>query len=367
MTRKPILSYLFRPILLLSLVIAVMLPQRAAASVDNTYNMLLIGADRRDESWNGNSDVMILVTANYDTQQIYLTSFMRDLYANVSGYGVNKMNFAYAVGGAEKLIETLESNYGVKIDNYMAVDFVAMSNLVDKLGGVDLYIKENEISWINSWADWMCETYNLTNDSPALEGEGYHHLSGVQTVSFCRIRYVGNNDYERTERQRRVLTALREKTNALSTVELETLVLDALMSTKNDVLPLGTVEVMKVVNDSRYWDQIENRVPYDGMFTVVNEILTPIDMSATVSKLQSLIYGEDTSAAGNYSITIGNDIETIRRVQQALNEAGFDCGAVDGYMGAKTAGAIVEYQKAHGMEESGMIDTDLLEAMGIDE
>ena len=345
----------------------VRLPSTAYANEENTYNILLVGADRRDESWNGNSDTMVLVTANYDTQQIYLTSFMRDLYADVPGHGVHKLNYAYAVGGASKLMETLETNYNVRIDNYISVDFVQMAKLVDLLGGVDLYVQEAEIPHINKGASWMQEKYGIGGDTAGLYTEGYQHLNGVQTVSFCRIRYVGNNDYERTERQRRVLIALREKTDALSLAELETVVLRILEMTDNDVGPISTVKVLRVVKDARNWEQIENRVPYDGMFTSQNEILTPTDMGATISKLRSLIYGENPTATWDYSITAGNDTDTIVRVQEALNTAGFDCGEADGYLGGKTAQAIVDYQAAHGLEQTGMIDQDLLNEMGMTE
>lgn len=340
--------------------------QTALADVSNTYNMLLVGADRRDTSWNGNSDTMILVTANYDTQQIYLTSFMRDLYADIPGHGVHKLNYSYAVGGADLLMKTLETNYGVRVDNYMAVDFVTMSELVDMLGGVDLYIKESEIPLINSQTDWMVRTYDVSSDASPIAYEGYNHMNGPQTVSFCRIRYVGNNDYERTERQRRVLTALREKSNALSIAELESIVLRVLAITDNDVNLMDTAKVLTVVKDARLWEQIENRVPYDGMFYSNNEILTPTDMGATVAKLTGIIYADVPGYVSDYSVTIGNDTATIMAVQQALNDAGYNCGNVDGYLGGKTAQAIVDYQKDHDMEESGMIDEQLLRAFGID-
>src|SRR5699024_4937695 len=89
---------------------------------ENVYNMLLIGVDRRDTSWYGNSDSMILMSINKDTKQIHMTSFMRDLYANIPGVGVKKLNAACAYGGGPLVVRTIEDNYKIPIDNYASVD-----------------------------------------------------------------------------------------------------------------------------------------------------------------------------------------------------------------------------------------------------
>ena len=99
--------------------------------LEGTYSILLVGSDRQDHSWYGNSDGMILVTINHNVQKIFLMSFMRDLYANIPGIGVRKMNAAYAVGGGPLLLQTLQQNYGVSVSDYASVDFAAMEDLID--------------------------------------------------------------------------------------------------------------------------------------------------------------------------------------------------------------------------------------------
>ena len=112
----------------------------------DVYNLLLVGVDRRDDSWNGNADSMILASINKTKKRITLMSFMRDLYADIPGYGVHKLNAACAYGGCSLLVKTLEENYKVHIDNYAWVDFQSMADVIDALGGVDLTITDAEAS-----------------------------------------------------------------------------------------------------------------------------------------------------------------------------------------------------------------------------
>ena len=101
---------------------------------NNVYNILLIGVDRRDKTWYGNSDSMILLSVNKDTKQIHMTSFMRDLYANIPDVGVKKLNAACAYGGGPLVVRTIEDNYKLPIDNYASVDFDSMIDIIDAVG-----------------------------------------------------------------------------------------------------------------------------------------------------------------------------------------------------------------------------------------
>ena len=157
---------------------------------NDTYNILLIGVDRRDESWVGNSDVMLLVTVNPQKEKIYLTSFMRDLYADIPGIGVQKLNAACANGGAELCVQTIEENYQVQIDNYAMVDFNSMAEIVDSIGGVDIEISEAEMEYINNN---IANQYSLAGkDDPVyLDHAGEVWLNGYQAVVYSRNRSTG--------------------------------------------------------------------------------------------------------------------------------------------------------------------------------
>ena len=182
------------------------------------YNVLLIGSDRRNDSWNGNSDVMIVMSVNAGSKKLSLTSFMRDLYADIPGYGVHKLNYAYAAGGAKTLMATLEDNYELPIDNYAVVDFETMAKVVDLVGGVEIEVSDAECKVLNDYLTSM----NAADDY--LPGGGSYVLNGNQAVAYMRIRYVGNNDYERTQRQRDVLGVIFASMQKLDAEQLTKLV-----------------------------------------------------------------------------------------------------------------------------------------------
>ncbi len=255
----------------------------ASSIEEDVYNILLIGSDRRDDSWNGNSDVMILVTVNDSTESIVMTSFMRDLYADIPGYGVHKLNYAYAAGGADKLVETLEDNYDIGIDNYAAVDFDGMAEIIDLIGGVDMELSDAEVGVMNTYLNAMGQS------DQCLYAGGFYHLSGYQAVAHMRDRYVGNSDYERTERQRNVLSEIFHSLQDLDAAELTDLAQEALDLTEHDISVLDLIRLLAELPDMMDYSLVENRVPYDGLYTSQDEMLIP-DFDATIERLHEIMY-----------------------------------------------------------------------------
>ncbi|MCD8348129.1 MAG: LCP family protein [Lachnospiraceae bacterium] len=249
---------------------------------DGIYSILLIGSDRRDDTWNGNSDVMIVLTVNSNTKKIIMTSYMRDLYADIPGYGVHKLNYAYAAGGADTLIETLEDNYEIEIDNYAAVDFDSMAEVIDLFGGVDIEVTDDEVSVLNDYLSEEDKEY-------ALENGGVYHLNGVQAVAYMRIRYVGNADYQRTQRQRDVLSEIFAQAQEMSAAELTELAQEVLELADHDISVLDMVSLLGSLSGLTEYELVENRIPYDGLYTSQDEMLVP-DFAATIEKLHEVLY-----------------------------------------------------------------------------
>lgn len=258
---------------------------------NDTYNILLIGVDRRDESWVGNSDVMLLVTVNPQKEKIYLTSFMRDLYADIPGIGVQKLNAACANGGAELCVQTIEENYQVQIDNYAMVDFNSMAEIVDSIGGVDIEISEAEMEYINNN---IANQYSLAGkDDPVyLDHAGEVWLNGYQTVVYSRNRSTGStSDFGRTERQRKLMTAILKKAQSDYVETQSSSTLQTLLSfASHDLTGADTLKLMMKVSDWLNYEIEEVRVPFDDMYYSENEILIPTDMAATREKLQDILY-----------------------------------------------------------------------------
>ncbi len=156
------------------------------AESGDVYNILLVGVDlRAGETWNGNSDSMILVSINSAKKTIYLTSFMRDLYAEIPGVGTYKLNRAFAVGGGPLLVQTIEENYRISIDAYAWVDFYDMIDIIDLIGGIDIEVSADEVEVANSYIKEMATGIGLDASDYYLTSEGTLHLNGMQAVEYA--------------------------------------------------------------------------------------------------------------------------------------------------------------------------------------
>ena len=169
----------------------------AAVLEGDVINIMLIGQDRRPGEDRSRSDSMILVTLNPQKNCIQLTSFMRDLYVQIPGYLDNRLNVAYRYGDVKLMNETFKVNFGLEFDGNVMVDFDEFTEIIEVLGGVTLEMSSAEAKYMNKHSD---NTFQ--------EGENY--LNADDALTFTRMRYAAGGDYGRTDRQRRVLTALAE-------------------------------------------------------------------------------------------------------------------------------------------------------------
>jgi len=199
---------------------------------EDIINILLIGQDRRAGEGRSRSDVIILCTVNKPAKTVTLTSFMRDMYVQIPGYDDNRINAPYVYGGMELLDECLRVNFGVEVDGNVEVDFQSFIGVVDLMGGIEMELTAEE-------ADYMNGNYSFDVDYHGTKEwnltEGVQHLNGAQALSYARMRYVGRGDYERTNRQRKVLSALMEKAKSLSLSELNVIM--------QHVLPMLTTDM----------------------------------------------------------------------------------------------------------------------------
>lgn len=228
------------------------------------FNILLIGCDAREEGGRGRSDSIILISINKESEQLIATSIMRDIYVEIPGHGNNRINAAYAYGGADLLVETVEKNFKIQIDRYASVDFFVFMDIVDQMGGVDLEISDEEFLVANAYINEL----NVLLDEPYgtdwLPGGGPHHLNGKQALGYSRIRYVGDADFERTKRQRTVLEQIFNKVKDYNLIELNSLLNIILPEITTDLTEGEAITLALEMNAYRKYDLKQYRLPYDG-------------------------------------------------------------------------------------------------------
>ena len=164
----------------------------------DVFNVLLVGTDSRDpNSDKGRSDSMMLVSFNKKQNKSTVISFMRDTLVDIDGYGRSRLGHTYAYGGVGLTINTLNQTYGLDIQNYVTISFDNLVNVIDEIGGVEVYISEEEAE------------YYRKNGMPDIIA-GDVTLTGSQALAHARNRTLGS-DFERTRRQRSVMYGIYRK------------------------------------------------------------------------------------------------------------------------------------------------------------
>lgn len=230
-------------------------------SSDEVINILLIGQDRREGQGRQRSDAMILCTINKKSNSLTMTSFMRDMYVPIPGYRDDRINVCYVLGGMDLLDSCLEKNFGVQVDGNIEVDFSSFMDIIDLLGGVDVELSQSEAEYLNRRGNWdvSVDHWNLH--------PGMNTLTGSQALAYSRIRYIGNGDFQRTERQRTVLTALVEKAKNMSLSQANALLKKILPKITTD---MSNQEIMgyamAVLPMLPNLTVTSNRIPADGSY-----------------------------------------------------------------------------------------------------
>ena len=272
------------------------LSDQKVLSDEDIYNVLLIGVDRRDKSWNGNSDAMILVSINKASNKVSMISLMRDTYVDIPEVGYRKLNAAYAYGAGPLLCETVTNTYGIKVDRYAAVDFFDLIDIIDYIGGVSLEISAKEAEVANGYILDMCNLMNEDGMAHQIPAEGgFVRCDGVQAVAFARNRFVGNSDFERTERQRYVLTQLMAEVKQMSLAQM-TEKMQGLMEFVTTNIPETEIwSMLPEVPELLKYDFEMSRIPYDNMYDTIwvnsQDMLVP-HWEKTLEMLHEQIYGD---------------------------------------------------------------------------
>lgn len=257
---------------------------------NSIINIALFGIDAVDGGV-GRSDSIMIATLDTVNKKLKLTSIMRDSYVAIDGHGNDKINHAYAFGGPQLAIKTLNENFDLNIEDFASVNFETLPKIIDKIGGIELDIDADELKYINGYIANL-NSINGTSEA-AIETSGLQHVSGTQALAFCRIRYTSGGDYKRTERHREVLTKIFEKIETLSVTSYPSLLSEILPMVNTSlnyskILELGT-EVLKFGDSSMELERFPLDDYCEGKMIDGIYYLT-FDKEITVEQLHNYIF-----------------------------------------------------------------------------
>ena len=227
---------------------------------------------------------MILCTFHKESRRLIMTSFLRDLYVQIPGFRPNRINAAYAAGDITLLNKTLTQNFGIHIDGNVEIDFSQFAEIIDLLGGVKLSLRADEARVIS-------------RETGRSVSAGLQTLDGEQALTYSRIRCLDSDgDFSRTDRQRKVISALLDAYRDLPKKEMIPLVTKLLPLIRTDMttpqLLLCAMDILPLLSQAQI---ISQRIPAEGTYThktVEGMSVLAADMDAARRMLRETLLGK---------------------------------------------------------------------------
>ncbi|NLK28599.1 MAG: LCP family protein [Clostridiales bacterium] len=229
---------------------------------DYVSNFLIFGIEEIDGA--KNTDAIMLASINTKDDTIKLTSLLRDTLVEIPGHQPDKLNSVYARGGTDLLVETVEQNYRIKIEGYASINFNSFEAVVNLLGGVPIELGEEEAKYLN-------RTNYISNPAYRNVVPGSNLLNGNQALGYCRIRRVptiggANDDYGRTQRQRKVISAIFNRYKNKNLIELFTITSKCLGYVRTNVTKEQIEGMLEDIIENKITKLDTCRIPANGMF-----------------------------------------------------------------------------------------------------
>lgn len=257
-------------------------------------NIALFGIDEPDGT-RGRSDSIIILTLDTINNKIKLSSIIRDSYVTIPTKDKkDKLNHAYAYGGPELAISTINKNFNLDISEFVSVNFSSLPKIIDSIGGINIEITEDELEYIN---DYILNLNAINNgNSSSIESIGMQKLDGNQALAYSRIRYTSGGDFERSHRQRKVIVAMADKIKELPIYKYPKIL--------NELLPLintniSTSDLIMLTKEADLFkaDNIEeNRFPQDedgNGISIGGVYYYDFNQEVTSKKIHEFIYGNN--------------------------------------------------------------------------
>lgn len=284
--------------------------KEAEQNLSGYRNIALFAIDSRsnEDYGRGNrSDGIIIASINNSTKEVKLASVYRDTYVQIEGHGLDKITHAYSYGEAPLAISTLNTNLDLNIKEFVTVNFDAVAEAINELGGVTITVDSQEVKYINQY---IKETSKVTGISTSqLSAPGTLTLDGVQAVAYARIRYTEGGDYKRAERMRTVVEATFNKLKTKSLTEINSFVDNILPKiytniSTNDMIAMIPDLTKYKVSDSIGWPYETRGITMNAWYGI------PVTLESNVTRLHQELFGEQDYIPSETVKNISNKIVT---------------------------------------------------------
>lgn len=258
---------------------------------NDIQNIALFGIDET-EGTVGRSDCIMILTIDNKHKKLKLSSIIRDSYVVIpTKEKKDKINHAYAFGGPELALKTLNENFNLNLDQFVTVNFSSLPKIIDSIGGIKLDITNDETKYINNYIDEINKLNGTI--SPNITTSGIQKVDGTQALAYCRIRYTDGGDFERSQRHRTVINQLIEKCKTISVTQYPSILDKALPLVHtnletSEILSLAVnINLLKnkpIVQDRFPTNEDGNGKNIDGIYYYV------FDKTSTIKKILNFIY-----------------------------------------------------------------------------
>ncbi len=295
-------------------------------SQEGYMNVALFGTDnRKGETAGVRSDCIIVASINNETKEVKLLSVYRDTFLKTGDETYDKANSAFALGGPEAAINMLNRNLDLDIEDYVSVNFLALADVVDLLGGIDLDLSAAEVVHMNNYCVETSEITGKSYERIEPEEAGTYHLNGVQAVSYTRIRYTDGGDFQRTARQRLVIEKIVEKAKKakLSTINniIDTVFPEISTSfTSAEIIKLSAGLMKYSIGESQGFPQetaLPESIPgYSGAYVV------PVGLEQNVRWAHEFLFPDKEYEPTEILTQISSDISYLTGIYPETSESG---------------------------------------------
>lgn len=261
------------------------------SDINKYRNIVVFGVDSRSNNLKKNtrSDSIMVMSINKKTKKVKLASIYRDTYVNIEGHGYTKINHAYSYGGPELALSTINTNFDLDCTEFVTVNFSALTNVIDLLGGITLNIEKNELNYVNDYARDVAKINGTKYNR--IESTGEQVVDGTQATGYSRVRYTSGGDFRRTERQRTVVDQVFKKAKKSS--------IPTLISIMNEMIPqiytsLNTTEMLNYGKDIFFYDiNDQTGFPIENQAGKINgtSYVLPTTLESNVIELHKFLFG----------------------------------------------------------------------------